>query len=617
MKKCLFFTLTICGFFLKAQNVLSDTLGLYDSSQVTFRDSIVEFYLPEAVDFAPDYEDTVIKSRIASIDSDLPLRFDRKIRLFIDYFTIRNRDYTRKMIRRSKLYFPIFEEILADNNMPESIKYLAIVESGLDPKIRSWAGAMGLWQFMPVTGKAYGLQYDYYIDERLDPYKSTQAACKYLKQLYNMFGDWELALGAYNCGPGNMRKAIRKSGYKSTFAEVYNYLPKETRSYVPQFMAVNYVMRFAEEHNLFVEDWEYESVPDFDTLVCNQYVDLNKLVQFSSICIEDVEKLNPAIKRNTISTDWTDYQLKLPLSFFDLSEDSIASILVLAQEKGEEGLNYNYRNPYASDLVGTEEIIYRVRSGDNLGAIANKYNVRVSQIKVWNGLRGSTIYPGQRLKIQVKKLEKTSSTKSTETKTVVVKEKKTVPKGEKVSYIVKRGDVLSTIADTYSVSVSELKSWNGLSGNKIYIGQELVIYGEEAAPEVTVSMPQVVEEEKEKDYSSYKTTSYTVVSGDALYTIALNYNMTVDDLKGLNNLTSNDISVGQVLLVFDNQVTQSEIEETVSVTKEYLYHEVKKGESLWSIAQQYEEVSIDSIKKLNGLTSNNLDVGQKLKIKLI
>ena len=160
-----------------------------------------------------------------------------------------------------------------------------------------------------------------------------------------------------------------------------------------------------------------------------------------------------------------------------------------------------------------------------------------------------------------------------------------------------------------------MKSWNGLSGNKIYIGQELVIYGEEAAPEVTVSMPQVVEEEK--DYSSYKTTSYTVVSGDALYTIALNYNMTVDDLKGLNNLISNDISVGQVLLVFDNQVTRSEIEETVSVTKEYLYHEVKKGESLWSIAQQYEEVSIDSIKKLNGLTSNNLDVGQKLKIKLI
>lgn len=580
------------------------------------------------VDFAPDYDDATIEARMLSVESGIPLRFDDNIRLFIDYFAIRNRDYTRKMMRRAEAYFPIMEEILAKNNMPESIKYLSIVESGLDPKIRSWAGAMGLWQFMPATGRAFDLRYDYYIDERLDPYKSTDAACKYLKQLYHMFDDWELALGAYNCGPGNMRKAIRKSGGKKTFAEVYDYLPKETRSYVPQFMAVNYVMRYTDAHNLFIEDWEAEFLPEASSITISQYLNIEKLAELSGICKDHIIQLNPHIKRDAVSADWKDFELRMPNLFFSRDQESIRAILSASSEKGAEELNYLYRNPEASDLSKNETIYHRVRSGENLGLIARKYGVSVRNLKSWNKLRGSTIYKGQKLKIY-RALTSNAPSPSTPTATPKAEQpKKAEPivlkSGEKRIHTVAKGEVLGGIATLYNVPIASIRSWNNISGNLIKVGQKLDIYGGPRAPVVSPKNETVKEAKPQKDFSHLKTQSYVVKSGDALYKIAVAHGMKVQDLIDLNNLSSNQIKPGQKLQVVktsDTVTSQSKTNtsnttaKTGAIAGSSTTYTVKSGDSLWSISRQFDGLTIDKLKELNGLTSNALDVGQVLKIR--
>lgn len=587
----------------------------YDSLELALEEArfVLPDNLPEPVDYAPDYSDSTISARIGSIHSpNLPLRFDSKIRGFIDYFTIRNRDYTRKMMRRSEAYFPVIEEVLEKYEMPPAIKYLAIVESGLDPKIRSWAGAMGLWQFMPATGKAYALDYDYYIDERLDPRKSTEAACRYLRQLYNMYDDWELALGAYNCGPGNMRKAIRRSGYKKTFAEVYDYLPKETRSYVPQFMAVNYVMRHLDEHNLYVEDWEYEKLPAHKVFAVNQYLDLVKFSECTGICKEDIIKLNPEIKRDAISKDWKNYQLRLPMSFFSFSRDSVKAILSSASVKGEEKLNYAYRNPSAIDLAGSDQIIHKVRSGESLGKIAHKYHVSIRNIKSWNRIRNSTIYPGQKLKILTKKKSRTTAPSVAKTLAKTSVKKEIVPKGGMKIHVVKKGDVLGAIATKYQVSVTQLKSWNDLSSSRIDIGQKIKVYNS-SKPEKNQPMATSVTRVK-KDFSGAKTKDYVVVSGDALYTIAVKHGMTVQELKDLNNLSSNGLKPGQKLQVLEASIKKKKEKERNETAYSGKLHQVKSGESLWTISRQYEGISVDDLKKFNNLSSNSIDVGQKLRL---
>src|SRR5687768_6467592 len=271
----------------------------------------VFYSLPTELEYVPgDDNPIVLKDRLGCIQTNIPLVYNDKIHAFINYFTVKDREYTRMMMRRKNLYFPLFEKYLAKYNMPDELKYLSIIESALNPRAVSRVRAVGLWQFMSATGKYYGLHNDWYIDDRMDPEKSTEAACRYLKDLYRMFNDWELALAAYNTGPGNVKRAIRRSGYKKTFWDIYNFLPRETRSYVPQFVAIIYTMNHLDEHN-FINEGE-EMLVRADTVHVKKFLNFETLASLTGSCVDDLQKLNPSIQRNAIPETGKKYVMYIP-----------------------------------------------------------------------------------------------------------------------------------------------------------------------------------------------------------------------------------------------------------------------------------------------------------------
>jgi len=395
-----------------------------------------------------------------------------RVYAFVNYFTTKDRDYTREVLRKSTYFFPIFEKYLAKYNLPDELKYLAIVESGLNPRIISRAGAAGLWQFMPYTGKSYKLHQDWYIDERFDPEKATEAAVKYLSMLYNMFGDWELALAGYNSGPGNVRKAIRRSGYKKTFNEIYRYLPRETRSYVPQYVAVVYTMNYVAEHNLYINDPQYQM--DYDTTMVSGFVNLKTLAENLDLCYNDIQTLNPGFKRFGLRSDNKMYPIKVPedkLLYFQLNKDSI---LTLASQSGRKDLERLSKNTIGS-TYGRDKVVYNVRSGDVLGTIAERYRVRVSDLRKWNGLRSNMIRVGQHLNIWVYSSKSMTSTQQKIARTPTPAKPTVDTRGRRV-YIVQPGDTLWDIArENDGLDIDKIKQLNNLKSANIKPGQKLIL----------------------------------------------------------------------------------------------------------------------------------------------
>ena len=431
-------------------------------------------------EYIPDASYDVIQDRINCIKSEMPLNFNEKVKAFVDYFTVKDRAYTRLMLRRKDNYFPIFEKYLRQYHLPDELKYLSIVESGLNPVVKSRAAAVGLWQFMASTGRMYGLQQNWYVDERQHPEKSTEAACKYLKDLYNMFGDWELALAAYNCGPGNVRKAIKRSGYKRDFWGIYNYLPRETRSYVPQFVAVVYAFNYTDEHNLLEEIPEYAL--DTDTIFVSQFLSMKALAAQINVCEEDLQRLNPELKRGAVPDNVKDYPLIIPSDKNSFIAANFEAILDSAKKEDKEYFQYLTENTPGS-TYGKEKIVYRVRNGDALGNIAQKFSVYTTDLRSWNNIRGSRIYAGQKLTIWVNSgianaYEKPAPvpSKSVINETPSPANTTDAADREKIIYQVRSGDAISTIADRHNVYISDLQKWNNLSGNKIYAGQKLTIW---------------------------------------------------------------------------------------------------------------------------------------------
>jgi len=307
----------------------------------------------------------------------------------------------RRMLQVSAFYFPLFEQILDENDLPLELKYLAIVESALDPKARSYVGAKGLWQFMYSTGKSFGLDVNNYVDDRSDPLKSTKAAAAYFKQLYQIFDNWDLALAAYNSGPGNVSKAIRRSGGHTNYWNIRPYLPKETADYVPRFYAILYLFEHAKEHGLSAESLE-RTYLETDTIHIKRSITFDHIAEELPITKDQLAVLNPSYRMATIPyVKGKDYALRLPKALIGdfISAEGEVYALAKKQEDASE-------KPLAALVSGPERLRYRVKSGDALSIIADRYGVSVKQIRSWNNLSGNVIRVGQRLTIYPRRYPK-------------------------------------------------------------------------------------------------------------------------------------------------------------------------------------------------------------------
>ena len=432
-----------------------------------FLDEIEYEYIPADDNF--DF----IGDRLSCLEQEIPLNYNNNVHSFITHFLNRDRAFTDKIIKRKEFFFPVFEEYLAKYELPDELKYLSIIESGLNPRAISRARAVGLWQFMSYTGMSYGLHQDNYIDERMDFERSTEAACKYLASLYKMFGDWELALAAYNSGPGNVRKAMRRSG-KKKFWEMYRYLPRETRGYVPQFVAVIYVMNYLEEYGFSATPENY--YVEYDTVMLKEYAHIPTLAGMMNLCPEDILDLNTGLKFNAFPDIDKSYPLRLPQYSMEQFQENRDQYLDSAAKIDKSKVKLLAGNTGGS-TYGKNRIVYKVRNGDVLGTIAQRYRVRVSDLRQWNNLRGDMIRVGQRLNIWVRP----GSTKTT-TPVVVAKKKSppapkiTLPPGTGTTYIVQPGDTLWDIAKKFNgVTIERIKAVNGLNSDSIKPGQKLKI----------------------------------------------------------------------------------------------------------------------------------------------
>ncbi len=356
-------------------------------------------YCIDKDDNAP-VSDDVYRDRLSRMPTIIPMDYNPIVRNCISIYADRRRELVRYVMAMADLYFPMFEQILDQYDLPLELKYLAIIESNLNPRAYSRAGAAGIWQFMLPTGKLYGLEINSLIDERLDPIASTHAACKYFKQMYATFGDWYLVLASYNCGPGSVNKAIRRAGGRTNFWEIYPYLPRETRSYVPFYIAATYIMAYHCEHNICPMRTSLSVATD--TVMVNKLMHLRQVADVLNVDIEMLRTFNPQYKREIIPGHIKPCVLKLPVAATYAYVDKQDSI---SNYRAEE-LLANYLPGRASmsndsSRSKTEMIRHTVKSGENLYTIANKYGVTAQSIRKWNNLRTNRVPRGKRLTIYI------------------------------------------------------------------------------------------------------------------------------------------------------------------------------------------------------------------------
>lgn len=411
----------------------------------------------------------VLKERLEILNEQTPfnLEYNPELERLINYYLKTRSKYYPKMMARALYYFPMFEKYLDAYDIPLEIKYLAVVESGLNPRAKSRVGATGMWQFMYQTGKQFDLNISSYVDERQDPVKSAEAACKYLEILYKTFNDWDLALAAYNSGPGNVSKAIRRSGGSRNYWNIRPFLPRETAGYLPAFYASMYVFEYAKNHNITpVTPMIYHFATD--TIAVKRILTFDQLNETLNVSIEMLQFLNPEYKLDIIPfVKGKDYKVRLPIEKIGLFVENEKEIYALAEK--EEAKR---EKPLPQYFEMNQRIWYTVKSGDYLGKISDKYGVRVSDIKKWNGLRTSNLRIGQRLIIYPKKINYS-----------VAKPKKIVPKkipttGKKIEYVVQKGDTLWSISKKYEkITIQQIKDWNGIWNAKSIIpGKKIALY---------------------------------------------------------------------------------------------------------------------------------------------
>ena len=386
------------------KTVFSDNpiVASFDSlllSNLSFSDALFSYDSAIEASTPPIFSDSVYEARIQHLDTKTPidLVYNAYVKQYINVYTKQRRQQMSRMMGLAAYYFPIFEEVLDQFNLPLELKYLALVESALNPKAKSWAGATGLWQFMYNTGKEYNLKVSSYVDERMDPFRATIAACEFFKKSYSVYGDWSLVLASYNSGRGNVNKAIRRAGGEKNYWQIRRFLPKETRSYVPAFIAVCYAMNYASDHKISSEKPRV-LFREVDTIEVKHQIDFEYLSSSLDISIDELEFLNPAYKINVIpKVDGRTYHLVLPIDkmgvFVANEKEIYAHFIKLDAEKRKNYPKYSEQD---------ERVVHRVKSGEYLGKIARRYGCSVKKIQQWNNLKNDNIRVGQRLVLYVR-----------------------------------------------------------------------------------------------------------------------------------------------------------------------------------------------------------------------
>jgi len=475
-------------------DIFSDKMdSLVKSWEVT---NMLKLDSPETgyTDFFPtNIPDSIYIARLQDAEQVIPLSYNNVVKNFIKLYTEKRRDQVEMMLGLSKYYFPIFEEALDRYNLPLELKYLPIIESALNPKALSRAGANGLWQIMYGTGKLLNMEITSFVDERRDPVKSTDAAARYLKQLYDEYGDWHLAVAAYNCGPGNVSRAIRRSGNKTGYWDIYYRLPRETRGYVPAFIAASYVMEYFKDHNLIPRTPE---IPlKTDTLLVGDYLHFNQISATLDISRDMIRSLNPMYRRDVIPAKKDKkFPLILPeykiMTFIDLD----TTVYAWEREKYfPDNTLVSPATPSSSyftpvDIEGKAKIIYTVKSGDNIGFISSWFNVRAADLRYWNNIHRNLIRVGQKLVVYVPEDQKEkydqvdSMTFARKQVMAGMPAKISKPEPQPLDpdyeyYTVKSGDTLWDIARKYAgISAEEILRLNNLSsGARLSVGQKLKI----------------------------------------------------------------------------------------------------------------------------------------------
>ena len=627
-------------------------------------------------DVSVDYElpTDVLKERLRLMDEKSPFNIEYNIGLenVIKSFLKNRKKGFERLMGISQFYFPIFEEELAKNNIPLEIKYLAVVESALNPRAVSRMGATGLWQFMYQTGKQYGLNISSYVDERSDPLLASQAASKYMMNMYKIFGDWDLVLASYNSGPGNVSKAIRRSGGQQNYWNIRKNLPKETQGYLPAFLATMYIFEYHKEHGI-TPNKAIANHFATDTIMVKKAMTFRQLSDLLDISVDELQFFNPSYKRNEIPfvTGETNF-LRLPkdkIGVFTSNEDKVYAYINHISSKRERPNDRlasvkqndpsNVSQPNLD--VTTRTKYHKVRKGDNLTNIASKYEISVVDLKKWNGLRSNNAPLGRNLKIlstekiaykdnkevvkdslAVANVKQVASIENIQKTEIVVKEPKVekIYKSEKVVtfkdvtkyHKVKKGDNLGEIASKYNVAVADVKKWNKLKSNNVQLGDNLkIISNEKVTTTVRKEIKQAIDKNESiiavaepkqkvkiepKIYPIKEEKVTSKINSDNYYVVVKGDNLSAIARK--NNITVLNIKEWNNLIdnnvkVGSQLVMSGNAVASTQENKELknLEHVVGKGEFMGTIARKY-NVTINNILEWNSLSDTNIKQGDKL-----
>lgn len=518
----------------------------------------------------------LLKQRLKAMNGKSPfnIEYNQGLENIIKSFLKNRKKSFSRLMALSEYYFPIFEDAFARQNVPLEIKYLAVVESALNPKAVSKMGATGIWQFMYGTGKQYALKIDSYIDERSDPLKATAAASEYMTKMYNVFGDWELVLASYNSGPGNVTKAIRRSGGKTSYWDIRNHLPKETQGYVPAFLATMYLFEYHKEHGInpqraVVKNFETDTVQIKNQMSFKQIADLLDMPQ------SQIQLLNPSYKLNVVPFyQGEPHYLRLPkdkIATFVSNEDKIYDYVAYQSQNKTLPAQLALKvapkaNAKPDRTIDTDVKWYKVKRGDNLGTIAAKYNVNVIDLKKWNNLKTNAVALGRSLKIKSeadaviknpKEIKSTLAVEKRSEEAIAAADDKDKNNTHPQEYVVAAGDNLGSIAKKFGTTIADLKELNSLTSNNIGLGKTLVVA--KAVPEIVEenAVATAIASNSSIDSFRKKATSakdlgedYYVKKGDSLYSISKKYpGVTISDIKKWNNIKDGEIKPGMKLKI--------------------------------------------------------------------